>query len=69
MNTKPETKKPRLEDWSVKRSGPSQTIDGVAEGQAVKITGVSRVKRVQSGLVRRTVALDARGIVLAFLAD
>jgi len=58
--------KPTLKDWTAKRSGASQTVDGFnGDGKPIKITDVARVKRTAG----RTFALDARGAVLAYLAD
>lgn len=57
---------PVLKDWSARRSGAAQTVDGFGtDGEPVKITEVYRVKRVGG----TTFALDARGVVVARLAD
>lgn len=61
-----QAKTPILKDWSARRSGAAQTVDGFgADGEPVKITEVHRVKRVAG----KTFALDARGVVVAHLAD
>ena len=57
---------PVLKDWTARRSGAAQTVDGFgADGEPVKITDVHRVKRAGG----KTFALDARGAVVAHLAD
>lgn len=61
-----QAKTPIVNDWSARRSGAAQTVDGFgANGEPVKITEVHRVKRVAG----KTFALDARGVVVAHLAD
>lgn len=59
---------PTLTGWDVKRSGPSLTVVGDQNGTAVRITGVSRVRRFAAEDRKGPVAaLDVRGVVLAYL--